>query len=318
MQKRFQQYTGNGLLREVKEHNKVMNKIVFFIIISLSLVSAAMAADSQIWGGMILSNILEYGKENSLNLGPLFTFLQSTWFRKIFLAVVICVPGAFLVHYVIWGPKVFSHDGEKIYVFTIFQRMIHLLAVISFLVLVPTGLMIVFGKYFGGGGPVVAARYLHGVATIIYLLSVIPMFLFWALEMLPTSDDIKWMFILGGYLSKKKREIPAGKFNAGQKMWFWVATLGGGIMIVTGVFMYLQDFGLGIATNLGLSQIDLLRASAITHNVLAILITAFFFTHAYMSLFAIKGAIYSMITGYKEEEEVRYLHSSYYKKLRNM
>ncbi len=143
------------------------------------------------------------------------------------------------------------------------------------------------------------------------------MFIFWFLDMLPTFDDIKWVFILGGYLSKEIREIPAGKFNAGQKMWFWVSSLGGVVMITTGAAMYLQDFNYGIAAHFGLSQIDLLRASAIIHNGLALIITAFFFTHAYMSLFAIKGAIHSIITGYKEEDEVRHLHSSYYKKLRD-
>jgi len=33
-------------------------------------------------------------------------------------------------------------------------------------------------------------------------------------------------------------------------------------------------------------------------------------------MFAIKGALQSMISGYKEEEEVKYLHSSFYKKLK--
>lgn len=293
-----------------------MKKVLFFIITSLFPASAAYAADSRIWGGMIISNILEYGKENSLNLGPLFTLLQSVYFKNIFLAILVGVPAVFLIHYLLFGPKVFSHDGKKIYVFNLFQRVIHLLAVIAFVLLVPTGLMIVFAKFLGGGLLVETARHIHGIATVIFLISVIPMFLFWALEMLPGLDDIKWIFILGGYLSKEVKEIPAGKFNAGQKMWFWAATLGGVVMIATGAFMYLQDFNFGLAAGLGMSQIDFLRFSAIIHNVLAILIMAFFFTHAYMSLFAIKGAIHSMITGYKEEDEVRYLHSSYYKKLK--
>ena len=88
---------------------------------------------------MIISNILAYGKESSLNLGPLFTLLQSTYFRWIFLAVVLGVPAVFLFHYVVWGPKVFSHDGEKIYIFNVLERIVHLLAVMSFLVLIPTG-----------------------------------------------------------------------------------------------------------------------------------------------------------------------------------
>ena len=35
-----------------------------------------------------------------------------------------------------------------------------------------------------------------------------------------------------------------------------------------------------------------------------------------MAVFAIKGAVHSIITGYKEEEEVEVLHSSFYKKLK--
>ncbi len=296
-----------------------MKNSIVFIITTMFLASAALAAsaaDSQIWGGMIISNILEYGKADSLNFGPLFTTLQSGVLKKVFFAILVCVPAIFFVHYLILGPKVFSHAGKKIYIFSAFQRIVHLIAGIAFLVLVPTGLMIVFGKYLGGGTLVEFARHFHGIATVLFLGSVIPMFLFWAIEMLPTFDDIRWVFMLGGYLSKEIKEIPAGKFNAGQKMWFWLATAGGVVMIATGAAMFLQDFDFRIASSLGVSQINLLRASAIIHSVLALPIMAFFFTHVYMSLFAIKGAIHSMITGYKEEDEVKYLHSSYYKKLK--
>jgi formate dehydrogenase subunit gamma len=290
--------------------------VLVFIITTIFLASAAFAADSQIWGGMIISNILKYGKTNSMNFGSLFTTLQSEYFRKIFLGVLLCVPGAFLIHYLVVGPKMFSHEGKKIYIFSVFKRIVHWLSAIAFVFLVPTGLMIVFGKYLGSGGLIEYARHLHGIATIIFLISVIPMFLFWVVEMLPTIDDIKWIFMLGGYLSKEIKEIPAGKFNAGQKMWFWLATLGGFVMIATGAAMYLQDFDYMIASSLGLSQIDLLRVSAIIHNGFALLIIAFFFTHVYMSLFANKGAIISMITGYKGEDEIKILHSSFYKKLK--
>jgi len=294
----------------------VMKKYLFFFVASLFLVSAAFAADSQIWDAMRIQNILGYGQEESLKLGPLFTMLQSTWFYKIFLGILIGVPAVFFVHYLIIGPKVFSHDGTPIFAFTIFKRIIHALAAIAFTILIPTGLMIVFGKYLGGGTLIEYARHLHGIATIMFAISVVPMFLFWFVPMLPTLYDIKWVFILGGYLSKEIKEIPAGQFNAGQKMWFWIATFGGFIMIATGATMYLQDFDYGIAKALGVTQIDLLRASAIVHNVLAFAIMAFFFTHVYMAAIAIKGAIYSMITGYKEHNEVKYLHSIWYKQMK--
>jgi len=293
-----------------------MKKYLFLFIASLFLASVAFAADSQIWDAMRIQNIFGYGQEESLKLGPLFTLLQSTYFVPIFLAILVGVPAVFLVHYLIIGPKVFSHDGQPIFAFTLFKRAIHLIAAIAFIVLIPTGLMMVFGKYLGGGTLIEFARHFHAIATVMFAISVVPMFLFWFIDMLPTFDDVKWMFILGGYLSKEIKEIPAGKFNAGQKMWFWIATLGGFVMIATGAVMFYQDFDFGIAKSLGVSQIDLLRASAIVHNVLAFAVMAFFFTHVYMAAIAIKGAIYSMITGYKEHEEVKYLHSTWYKKLK--
>lgn len=87
-------------------------------------------------------------------------------------------------------------------------------------------------------------------------------------------------------------------------------------MIGTGGAMYFQDFRLDVLAQNGISQIDFLRASAIVHNILGLGILALFFVHIYMAVFAIKGAIHSIITGYKEEEEVEILHSSFYKKLK--
>jgi len=46
------------------------------------------------------------------------------------------------------------------------------------------------------------------------------------------------VFVMGGYLSKTQKIIKADKFNAGQKVWFWLATIGGIVMAVTGYTIY--------------------------------------------------------------------------------
>jgi len=56
---------------------------------------------------------------------------------------------------------------------------------------------------------------------------------------------------------------------------------------------------------------DQLRIMAMIHNFLGAALAALFLVHLYMALFAIKGAITSMITGYKPREEVEILHSRY-------
>ncbi len=222
---------------------------------------------------------------------------------------------AFFFHYIIIGPKKFDEVGERIKFFNIFNRFIHWLAAISFILLIPTGLIMIYAKYFGGDGFVRLMRMLHDLGAAIFLVAVIPMFLMWVKDMLPApSECVSWLSTFGGYLTKKKIETGAGKFNPGQKFWFWTATLVGSVMLATGFVMYYREF----STPLPILQyqIDSLRFAAIVHNFAAMLIVAMFLVHLYMSLFVVKGSLKSMITGYKSEEEVKYLHSAFYKKIK--
>jgi len=232
--------------------------------------------------------------------GELFTNLQANLFSRIFLFVITLVPVVFFFHYVAIGPKKFDHSGPQVYYFSLFNRIVHWLAAFSFSLLVITGLMVILGKMFGGGAVILNGRSVHIMAAIIFLLSAVPMFLMWLKNMFPTFYDIKWMFIMGGYLSKKMKPVPAGKFNAGQKMWFWLATMGGFVMAYTGY--YLWSFQ---------ASVDNLRLMAIIHNFLGAAMTALFFVHLYMSLFSITGSIKSMISGYKPQAEIDILHSRY-------
>ncbi len=259
----------------------------------------------------MLSNILQYNQ----GYGTKFLHFQTEWFRPLFMYIVLGVLVVFLLHYLIIGPKKFSHEGKQYYVFSLFMRIIHWIAALGFVLVIPTGFMMVFAKYLGGGEVVLYARYLHSIGTVFFAISLIPMFLVWFIPMLPTLDDIKWLFIAGGYLSRKKREVPAGKFNAGQKLWFWVAMLGGVVMIGTGALMYFQNIDIALLKQIDMDQIEKLRLSVIVHNFLGMAVAALFITHLYMSLFAIKGSLSSMINGRKSEDELKHLHSSYYKKM---
>ncbi|AJC91929.1 formate dehydrogenase N, cytochrome b-556 subunit [Campylobacter subantarcticus LMG 24377] len=267
--------------------------------------------NTQIWDVQRVMNIESYQ-----NFGALWTKLQGEYIASAVLIILIAVISAFALHYMVIGPKKFSHDGKKIYAFSVFERLFHFVAAISWIILVPTGLIMIFGSYFGGGFFVRLCKNLHGIATILFIISIIPMFLCWIKRMLPASYDLKWMMIVGGYLSKEKKPVPAGKFNFGQKSWYYIAVFGGFLMITTGAFMFFLDFNsTSLQSVFGISHIDILRVSAIIHNILGILCAVFFAIHIYMAVFAIKGSIHSMINGYKEEEEVYILHHYWYKEL---
>ena len=77
------------------------------------------------------------------NYGELFVYLQTHWIKMTFLIILIAVPTVFLLHYLIIGPKIFSHEGRKFLVFPSWQRIIHWIAALGFIFLVPTGIMII-------------------------------------------------------------------------------------------------------------------------------------------------------------------------------
>ncbi len=233
--------------------------------------------------------------------GQLFTTLQGQWFWKVFLVIITAVPGVFLLHYLIIGAKHFDHDGEQILFFPLFTRVVHFFAAVSFSLLALTGLMMVLGTFLGGGTLVRFARYVHIGAAMVFVLPAVLMLIMWCKDMLPQRHDIAWVFMLGGYLSKDKKPVPAGKYNAGQKMYFWLATVGGIVMAYTGYIIW----------GMGVTALDTVRLYAIVHNILGMAILAFYLTHVYMSVFAIAGSLNSMMTGYKPKEEVDILHSRF-------
>lgn len=298
-----------------------MKKLLLFLVSACVMLGANGANQleginqgmSPIWDDNRLVGIDRYDSY----FGSLWTYLQGNDYFSYGVAIaIIAVLIAFSTHYMVVGPKHFDHHSGKVYAFSKYVRLVHLIAAISWVILVPTGVIMMWGDLFGGGFFVRLMKNLHGIATILFAISIVPMFLMWGKRMLLSLYDIKWMMIVGGYLSKIKNPVPAGKFNAGQKAWFWVAMLGGFVMILTGAAMYFLNFNTPILSSVfGLTQVEVLRLAAIVHNIIGIVCAVFLLVHIYMAVFAIKGAIHSIITGYKEEEEVYILHHYWYQEL---
>lgn len=232
-------------------------------------------------------------------VGEVFTFLQGKeFFMWGFILIITAVPLAFATHLLIVGAKHFDHGGNEILFFPKLARVLHFIGALSFSMLVISGLFIVCGQFFGGGSFIRLARYVHIAGAILAFPAVLGMLVIWFKDMLPALHDIKWIFMAGGYLSKKIQPVPAGKYNAGQKMYYWCAVPGGFLMLATGFIIW--GFG---------GSLDVITVATIVHNVFGMILVAFFLTHCYMTVFAIAGSLESMKTGYKPEHEVHNLHS---------
>ena len=113
-------------------------KVKYIIFSLLALYSLTFgSSESVVWSDNLIDNILGYDKQGSFHLGQYFTILQSTYFKPLFFGVLFGIPAIFFIHYKIIGPMIFSHDRKKIYVFTVFHRMIHTIAGIAFILLIP-------------------------------------------------------------------------------------------------------------------------------------------------------------------------------------
>ncbi|MEC9492621.1 formate dehydrogenase subunit gamma [Flexistipes sp.] len=238
--------------------------------------------------------------------GQTFTVLQEKYFKNIYTVLIIAIPLIFLLHFLVIGAFKFAHSGEKIPWYSLLGRVIHWIAAVTFVIMLLSGLAMIYGNLFGGGAFIRFLRYTHGLVAIIFAVDALILFVLWVKDAIPKIYDIKWFLVMGGYLSKSKKIIKADKFNAGQKVWFWLATIGGIVMAVTGYIMY---FFAGTT--------DTLRISAMIHTFLGMALLAMFFVHIYMGAFAIKGSLKSMIYGYKDAEEAKVLHNAHYEKLKN-
>ena len=136
-----------------------------------------------------------------------------------------------------------GRSGRTLVRFNAFERFVHWMTAASFVVLALSGLNITFGKELLTPliGPVAFAewsqwaKYAHNYLSFPFTLGVVLMFLMWIAWNFPSGVDFKWIAQGGGIVGSK--HPPARRFNAGQKVIYWVVVLGGGAAAVTGYLL---------------------------------------------------------------------------------
>ena len=114
---------------------------------------------------------------------------------------------------------------------------------------------------------------------------------------------------------------PAKKFNAGQKVIFWVVVLGGLSLSLTGIsllfpfelglfsktFAVLNIFGLGLPT--ALSGIEEMQYAQIWHLLVSLVMIAIIVAHIYIGSLGMEGAFDAMNSGQVDENWAREHHA---------
>ena len=204
-----------------------------------------------------------------------------------------------LGHFFAIGPKDLSarDDADLIPWWNLFERIVHAISAIAFVILGISGLAITFGRYMGGGTPTLVLRTLHDYSGLVFTPCVIVLALLWVRHAIPRSYDMEWFTHAGGYLGYKGK-LTSGKFNAGQKLWYWIMVIAGLLLVYSGLMQYFE-----------IGTVLQRRTDVIIHFFAAIPIILMFLVHLYMSTLGTRGTFMGMINGRFSKTAAQNYHS---------
>ena len=219
-------------------------------------------------------------------------------------------------------------SGQTILRFGFVERFTHWLTASCFVILALTGLNMLYGRYLLRPliGPDAfsmitrAGKYAHDLLAFGFMLGLVLMFVLWIAQNIPNRYDLIWL-AKGGGMFKRGVHPPAKKFNAGQKIIFWLVMLAGISVSLSGIMLLwpfqLHMFGPTFATLNRLFGLDLPTALAplqemqlaqLWHAVVGLFLTIVIIAHIYIGTIGMEGAFDAMGSGEVDRNWAREHH----------
>lgn len=205
-----------------------------------------------------------------------------------------------------------GRSGERILRFTFSQRFIHWCTAVLFLILAFTGIILLLGRSFllpivgSNTFSIIAStgKFIHNYCGPVFAILLLLMLIHFIKGNFYKLSDLKWFTNGGGLFGK---HASSGKYNAGEKSWFWVLMLGGAAVIGTGLVL---DFPIFEQTK------DTLRLMQIIHGIASVILFAVALGHIYMGTIAMEGALETMKTGYCDANWAKEHHDEWYEEVK--
>ncbi|HEX5856027.1 MAG TPA: formate dehydrogenase subunit gamma [Thermoanaerobaculia bacterium] len=199
--------------------------------------------------------------------------------------------------------------GNEIVRHRLASRLIHWSVALTFFVSLFTGLPIwtpIFGWMATLFGGLSVCRWLHAWAGLAFTVASLVMFFHWVGEMVMTADEKSWIGPkLFEYLRYQGDESQVGKYNGGQKIFFYSAGLGALGLLVSGVVLWFP-----------LRFPQLVRELAILlHDVTFILFVVSIVFHIYLATAAEPGTFGAMTRGTVTRAWAKLHHARWYREV---
>jgi formate dehydrogenase subunit gamma len=208
--------------------------------------------------------------------------------------------------YALRGPVLLENgeSGQLVFRFSSYQRVVHWFTAILFWLLALSGLILLYGRLvlkplLGSTGFAVTAsacKEAHNLFGPIFIIALLLLFLAYVKDNLYEKGDLNWLRKGGGMFGQ---HASAGRFNFGEKAWFWLVCILGLAISVSGLVL---DF-----SNLGMDR-GTLELSHVAHSVAAILFISISFGHIYLGVVGTQGSLRGMTTGYVDANWAKHHH----------
>ena len=227
---------------------------------------------------------------------------------------IIFVLLVLLAKHIVRGRDKLEHrTGRTITRWSAFERVMHWYVAISFIILAITGLSLIFGRTVlipllgkeGFAAWAALAKPVHDYLALPFAAGLVFILVMWFRHNMPKAYDLQWLKSMGGAIGDG--HPPAGFFNAGEKVFYWLVFFVGITMTVSGVFLLFPN-------------LDTVRESMqfwhIIHLSTGLLIIGVALGHMYLGSVGTEGVLEGMVTGEVDEGFAKQHHSHWYEEVK--
>jgi formate dehydrogenase subunit gamma len=203
--------------------------------------------------------------------------------------------------------------GNRVLRYTMDERVIHWVSALAYIYVLLTGLAFYSPSLYWlatilGGGP--GARFWHPWAGVLFMGMCAWMYRMWHGDMRITAADRQWQKAMPRYIRNEDEALPAiGRFNAGQKYFFWVMFWGGLLLVVSGLALWFPE-------RIPWSLRGVRYLAILVHVSAALLTIGGFIIHVYMGTAVVRGGFTSIIRGEVSQGWARMHHALWLRDLK--
>ncbi len=204
------------------------------------------------------------------------------------------------------------HPEKNILRYTLAERVTHWIAALTYCYVLATGLAFYSPHLYWiatilGGGP--TSRFWHPWIALGFLLALTWMLANWARDMRITLVDKAWGKQMQRYIENDDEALPPiDRFNLGQKYFFWAMVCGGGVLLLSGLVLWMPE-------KLPWSWRDLQYAAVLLHVSAALITIGAFIIHVYMGTAMVRGGFTSIIRGEVSPAWAKMHHRLWYQRV---